>query len=344
MVAAVQRKLGVALVGLSGYARGLLAPALQLTQHCKLAGLVSGSREKAAAWQREYAIPDRNVYTYDDFERIAENDDIDVAYIVLPTSLHAEYAIRAAKAGKHVWCEKPMAMDSAGAQSMIDACNANKVRLSIGYRLLHDPLMQQVAAWAREQPYGKPLRLSAEAGYDGFHGVPGDDWRLDPARGGNPLYDMGVYAINAARHASGMEPVAVSARAEVARPEVFRGMEETMRLALEFPDGLVAHCVTSVGEAMNRLRVECERGWYELSPYQFYDSNRGITSDGIVLDATLGAKPRMQAQQMDDDALAILGGAPSLAPGEEGLRDMRVIDAAFASAKAGGARVEITRG
>jgi len=340
-----ERKLGVALVGLGGYAGNLLAPALQLTKHCRLAGIVTGSPEKIAPWQRKYGIPDKNVYDYGNFERIADNPDIDVVYIVLPTSMHAEYTIRAAGTGKHVWCEKPMAMTAAEARSMIDACTKNKVRLAIGYRLQHEPITQQVVAWAKEKPYGKPLKLRAEAGYRGYsEGYDPDNWRLDPKRGGNPLYDMGVYAINAARYASGLEPVAVTAKAEVKRPEIFRGMEETMRFRLEFPGGLFADCMTSYGENSNILRVDCERGWYEVSPFQVYSGNRGRTSDGKALDASLGPQPRMQAKQMDDDALALMQGASFIAPGEEGLRDLRVIDATFASAKAEGKRVEIARG
>lgn len=339
-----ERKLGVALVGLGGYSGNLLAPALQLTKHCRLAGIVTGSPEKIAPWQRKYGIPDRNVYNYDDFERIADNDGIDVVYTVLPTSLHAEYVIRTAKIGKHAWCEKPMAMTAAEAQSMIDACNRNKVRLAIGYRMQHEPITRQLVAWAKEKPYGRQLELRAEAGYHGYReGYDPNNWRLDPKRGGNPLYDMGVYSINAARYASGMEPVAVTARAEVKRPEIFRGMEETMRFELEFPGGLVANCMTSYGESSNILRIDCENGWYEISPFQVYSGNRGRTSDGKVLDMSLGPTPHMQARQMDDDALAIMRGTPFIAPGEEGLRDLRVVDATFASARADGKRVEIVQ-
>lgn len=339
------RPLGVALIGLGDYSERLLAPALQLTKHCKLAGIVTGSPHKVKPWQQKYGIADRNVYSYADFDRIADNDAIDVVYVVLPTSLHAEYAIRAAKAGKHVWCEKPMAMNAAEAQSMIDACAKNKVRLAIGYRVQHEPNTRQIIAWARQKPYGVHKALRAEAGYHGYReGYDPDNWRLDPRRGGNPLYDMGVYSINGARYASGLEPIAVTARAEVKRPDIFRGMEETMRFRLEFPGGVFADCMTSYGESANLLRVDCEKGWYQLQPFQAYDGIRGATSDGKTLAASLGPLPHMQARQMDDDALAIINGTPFIAPGEEGLRDMRVIDATFASAREGGKRVAIVQG
>src|SRR6201991_3684547 len=123
-------KLGVALVGLGYYSTDLLAPALQQTKNCYLAGIVTGTPAKAETWKQKYNIPDKNIYNYQNFDSIANNPDIDVVYVVLPPSMHAEYSIRAAKAGKHVWCEKPMAVSEAECKSMIDACNQNKVKLS----------------------------------------------------------------------------------------------------------------------------------------------------------------------------------------------------------------------
>jgi glucose-fructose oxidoreductase len=103
------KSLGVALVGLGYYSTDLLAPALQETMHCHLAGIVTGSPEKIPVWQQKYGIADANVYNYDNMDRIANNDAIDIIYIVPPTGLHTEYSIKAANIGKHVWCEKPMA-------------------------------------------------------------------------------------------------------------------------------------------------------------------------------------------------------------------------------------------
>jgi len=152
------------------------------------------------------------------------------------------------------------------------------------------------------------------------------------------MFDMGVYALNAARYSSGLEPIAVSARQEIHRPHLFQGVDESMRFTLEFADGLVAECATSFGENMNLLRADCERGWYEVSPFQTYDGLKGRTSDGILL-AGNGTAPYQQALQMDNDALALLRSTAPLVPGEEGVRDMRVVDAVYASARTGGARI-----
>lgn len=327
-----KKRLGVALVGLGYYSRELLAPALQLTRHCRLAGIMTGSPDKAAEWQKRYRIADRNVYDYGGFHRIADNADIDVVYIVLPNHLHKPFTLAAAACGKHVWCEKPMAMNAAEAQAMIDACRRHRVQLTIGYRMQHEPNTRRIIGFAREKPYGNLQGIRAEAGFKGFNEGWSDAWRLDPARGGGAMYDMGVYALNAARYTSGEEPVAVTATQEIHRPGIFRGVDETMRFRLEFPGGVTAECATSFGANMNRLHADCERGWYELSPFQSYEGIRGRTSSGEVLDVRV---PNQQARQMDDDALSILDGTPPLAPGEEGLRDMRVIDAVFASVRSG---------
>ena len=130
-----KKKLGVALLGLGNYSTNLLAPALQHTEHCELRGIITGSEEKIPKWQRKYGIKDANVYTYGSMAEIANNDDIDVIYVVTPTGTHKDFAVQAANTGKHVWCEKPMAMDSDECQAIIDACNRNNVTLSIGYRM-----------------------------------------------------------------------------------------------------------------------------------------------------------------------------------------------------------------
>ncbi len=321
--------LGVALVGLGYYSTDLLAPALQKTQHCHLAGIVTGSPEKIPRWQRKYDIPDGNVYNYQTMATIANNPDIDVVYIVLPTGLHAQYAIIAANAGKHVWCEKPMARTVEECQGIVDACSRNKVKLSIGYRMQHEPNTRKIMTFARQQPYGKILSLTARAGYyDGRT----NHWKQDKELGGGAMYDMGVYPVNGLRYASGMEPVAITARHETQRPEVYHEVDETTIFELEFPGGVIGKGATSLGRGMNELEVKCENGQYGLKPFQAYGGIKGKTSDGIVLDAYI---PNQQARQMDDDALAIMNDNPVIVPGEEGLRDIRIVQAAYKAARTG---------
>ena len=322
-----KKKLGVALVGLGYYSTDLLAPALQLTQNCYLAGIVTGTPSKEVKWKKQYNIPEKNIYNYQNFDTIANNPDIDVIYIVLPPSMHAEYSIRAAQAGKHVWCEKPMALNVEQCQSMIDACEKNKVKLSIGYRMQHEPNTQKIIGFRKSKPYGEIQDLSAAAGY---YETKTDHWKLKKAMGGGAMFDMGVYALNAARYTTGLEPIAVTAKQSTTRPELYTEVDETMVFDLEFPGGIMGNCETSFGKGLNSLRVNCENGWYSLEPFQSYSGIKGITSDGIKLNATI---PNQQTRQMDDNAMAIINNKPVLVPGEEGLRDIRVVEAIFESAK-----------
>ncbi|MGB3180273.1 MAG: Gfo/Idh/MocA family oxidoreductase [Cyclobacteriaceae bacterium] len=323
------KKLGVALVGLGNYSSGQLGPALRMTEHCGLRGIVTGSPGKIPVWQQKYDIPDKNVYSYETMHRVADNPDIDVMYIVLPNSLHKQYTILAAEAGKHVWCEKPMAMNAAECREMIRACERNNVTLSIGYRMQHEPDTKTIIQYGKEKPYGAITGLEAEAGFRFNSGTP---WRLKKEMGGGAMYDMGVYSLNAARYVTGLEPLAVTARHETTRPEMFSEVDGTTYFTLEFPGGIKANCMTTFGSNVNRLRVDCAEGWYGLQPFQSYSGIRGTTSDGKVINQQLGDQ---QARQMDDDALAILQRRPVMVPGKEGLRDIVVVDAIFRSAETG---------
>ncbi len=324
------RKLGVALLGLGGYSSGLLAPALQSTQHCELRGIITGSPEKVPQWQKKYAIPDKNVYSYDTMADIANNPDIDVIYIVTPTSTHKEFAVKAANTGKHVWCEKPMAMDEAECQAIIDACRKNNVMLSIGYRMQHEPNTRRLAGYAATSPYGPISGLESYAGYGG-NGLPQDNWRMQKAMGGGALYDMGVYAINGARFVTRREPVAVTGEMFIDHP-AFKEVDNTTLFTMDFGDGLVADCGTSVVKPFNYLKTTCENGSYQLKPMQSYSGVEATTSDGRHFPAIKGMQ---QTLQMDNDALAILGRGPALVSAEEGVQDIRIVNAIFKAAETG---------
>ncbi len=329
------KKLGVALVGLGYYSTDILALALQMTTNCYLAGIVTGTPSKAEAWKKKYNLPDKNIYDYDSFDSISNNPEIDVVYVVLPTAMHAEYSIRAANAGKHVWCEKPMAMTVKECQAMIDAANKNRVKLSIGYRMQHEPNTQTIIRYGREKKFGAINYLTASGAY--FDGR-SDHWKQKKAMGGGAMYDMGVYPLNAARYITGENPVAVSAEQHTNRPEIYTEVDETMLFRLEFPGGAVANCVTSLGMRLNTLQVYCSNGWYRLEPFQSYSGIKGETSTGEKLDASI---PNQQAQQMDNDARAIIEDRAVLVPGKDGLEDIRVVEATYKSAGNGGKRVVI---
>ncbi|MAU89537.1 MAG: Gfo/Idh/MocA family oxidoreductase [Bacteroidota bacterium] len=323
---AKKEKLGVALVGLGYYSTDLLAPALQLTKNCELKGIVTGSPHKIPKWKKLYNIKDKNIYNYQNFEQIANNNEIDVIYIVLPPSMHSEYSIRAANTGKHVWCEKPMAPSVSECEAMIKACEVNKVKLAIGYRCQHDPNIQAYMKAAKEKPFGKVKMVSSAAGY--FDGR-STHWKQKKSLGGGAMGDMGVYALQGARLATGEEPISVIAKTHTTRPEIYHEVEETVMFQLEFPSGALAACHTSFGIRMSHLQIDYEKGWIKIDPHWKYAGNKGSMSNGTIIDFPLESQ---QAKQMDDDAYSILNDMPMMVPGEEGLRDIRVVEAVFKSA------------
>lgn len=330
------RKLGVALVGLGNYSTGQLGPALRQTRHCRLAGVVTGSPAKGAQWARDYGFPEKSVYGYDTMARIADNPDIDIIYVVTPPGLHAGHSIAAAKTGKHVICEKPMANTVAECDAIIAACAAAKVRLSIGYRLHFDPYHEELRRLVRTGEFGPFLRMGG-----GFAFRMGrSQWRADKKlAGGGPLMDLGVYVIQESCMAAGAAPVAVTAQERPKqRPEFFRDVEEGIDWTMEFAHGARSECFSSYNDGRNDFRAEAAGGWFEVKPAYSYGGLAGATSRGPL---RFDPPVNQQALQMDDFAQCILTGRATPVPGEMGRRDMCIVTAIYESAAAGGRRVEV---
>ncbi|WP_128543755.1 Gfo/Idh/MocA family protein [Larkinella soli] len=325
-------RLGIALVGLGYYSTDLLAPALQQTKKCYLAGIVTGTPSKAEQWMKKYNLPEKNVYNYQNFDQIANNKDIDVVYVVLPPSMHREYVIRAANAGKHVWCEKPMAITERECQDMIDACRKNKQKLAIGYRLQHEPNTKQYVKLLRDGKIGKIKTVNCAAGYVENRT---NHWKQKKELGGGVMYDMGVYSLQGARLATGEEPISLTAEQSTSRPEIYKnGLDETSVARLVFPSGAVANIRTSFGQNVNYLKVVGEKGTLNMEPYSAYAGVKGEATGGIVIDHPYQV-PWQQANQMDDDADHILNNRAMPVPGEEGLKDIRIVEAIYRAAKSG---------
>ncbi|QEC42571.1 Gfo/Idh/MocA family protein [Pseudobacter ginsenosidimutans] len=316
------KKLGIALVGLGGYAGGQLAPALQETEHCYLAGIVTGTPQKAADWKTKYNIPDKNIYNYENFDQIIDNKDIDIVYVVLPNAMHCEYVIRAAKAGKHVICEKPMAITVEECDRMIAACKDAGKMLSIGYRLHFEPYNQEMMRLGTKKIFGEIKTIEAHDGMGDTNG-----WRLDKKlAGGGPLMDVGIYCVQGCRYTTGLEPIAVTAvEGPKTKPEKFKDVEESLDWTLEFPGGIKAHCKTSYTKNMNLLQANAEKGWFKLSPAYPYRGQQGETSEGKMNFPSVN----QQARQMDDFALAILEGRATPVPGEMGRQDVKILQAIY---------------
>src|ERR1700736_3858091 len=242
LAAASRRKLGFALCGLGSLSTHQIAPALQKTANCRLAGIVTGTPAKAARWKAQYGIADKNIYSYETMHRMADNPDIDVVYVVTPNAVHLDNALVAAKAGKHVFCEKPMEISVERCQQMIDAVRAANRVLGIGYRCRFEPHHLECVRIAREREFGTVKVIDAHFGFNIDPGV----WRLNRAlSGGGPLMDVGIYALQATHYLSGEEPVWVSAMTTQGDPARFAQVEESALWEARFPGGAVSHCSTS---------------------------------------------------------------------------------------------------
>lgn len=322
-------KLGIALVGMGGYSTRQLAPALEETGLCRLAAIVTGTPAKADRWRQSHPHLEGHIYDYDTYERMADDDSIDIVYVVLPNSMHAEYTIRAAKIGKHVICEKPMAVSVKECQAMIDACENAGVKLSIGYRLHFDPHNLEVMRLGQEQVFGPVKYVQSSLGFR--IGDP-DQWRLKrDLAGGGALVDVGVYAIQAARYTTGEEPIRVTAQEVKTDPVKFAEVDETMTWQLTFPSGCIATSACSYAARMERLFGTAEDGWFELRPAFIYGGLKGSTSRGPMDLPNIN----QQAAQMDGFADCILNDRTSPIDGYEGMRDVRIIEAVYEAASSG---------
>lgn len=338
------KKLRVALIGLGNYAN-LMAEGLQETEYCTLAGIVTGTPEKAKKWQAKYNIPANNIYDYENFDDIARNKDIDLVYITMPNGLHKEYAIRAAKAGKHVITEKPMANNARDCEEMIAACNKAGVYLAVGYRLHFEPTHLEIKRLGQEKVFGQVRMIEASLGYKTFDLNDKTDvsfninerkeWHVRKAiSGGGALINLGIYPIQACRYILGEEPVAVTAQfGPVHNKKRFSQVEETIMWQMEFPSGACTTSTTSYGFYIDRLYATADEGRFELSPALSYGPFKGKTSKGELNFPVIN----QQATQIDAIGKQILAGQPlpSHITGEEGLKDMRVIDAIYKAAETG---------
>jgi glucose-fructose oxidoreductase len=331
-----KEKLGVALVGLGDYSTTILGPALKQASNCFLAGIVTGTASKAERWVTEYGLKKQNVYSYTNFNEIARNKDIDIVYIVLPNSLHAEFTIRALEAGKHVICEKPMAMNSDEARKMIAMARKVNKKLSIGYRMHYDPYFIEAKRLGQKEVLGTVNYMECALGY--YSTPPPDSWKLKKEMGGGPLYNLAVYPIQSARHTKGAEPVFVTAQSSTKRKDVFKEVDEIFTWQLEFADGTLCNSYSGSAGKIDRLFAACSNGYIELDPATAYNGVSGSSTEGKF------DFPHVfqQKLQIEDFVRCVVEDKESIVKGEEGLNDMLIIDAIHAALQSG-QKVRIAR-
>ncbi|MEO7311406.1 MAG: Gfo/Idh/MocA family oxidoreductase [Chitinophagaceae bacterium] len=324
--------LRVAIIGLGSYGTRV-AEAMKDCKRAKLVGVVSGSPDKVKAWRDKYAIPEKNCYNYDNFDAVKDNPDIDAVYVITHNALHHDQVIRVAKAGKHVICEKPMAINAREGQEMVVACKKANVQLLVGYRLHFEPKTLEIIRMRSEGELGKPLFFQ---GLSGFKIGNPSQWRLDKKlAGGGSLMDIGIYSINGARYMIGEDPVWVTAQETKTNPGLFKeGVDETVQFQLGFPGGAVASCLSTYNmNNLDRFFLTAENGFAELLPATGYGPIKGRTNKGELTQRHV----THQTVQMDEMAAMILDGKlPVIAVnGEEAVKDLKVLDGIVAAAKTG---------
>ncbi|MDG3005061.1 Gfo/Idh/MocA family protein [Paludisphaera mucosa] len=333
------KRLGFAVVGLGELALGEVLPAFGRCKYARPTALVSGDRAKAEKVADQYGIGPEHIYDYQNFDRIADDPTVDVVYIILPNSMHREFTVRAAKAGKHVLCEKPMANTSAECEAMIAACESARRLLMIAYRCQYEPHHREMIRLARSGELG-PIRMIEAS--NGQNQGPADQWRHKKAlAGGGSLPDVGIYCLNAARYITGEEPVQVTAQIAVDPSDPrFREVEDRISFQLRFPSGVLAVCQSfySAHES-RRCRVLAEKGWIDMDPAFAYHGLRMKTSrarDEAELTTAIALPEHDQfALEMDHMARRVAAGERPHTPGEEGLQDIRIIEAIYRAAREG---------
>lgn len=329
-------KLGLALVGLGHYATDCIAVGLENSDYWQISAIVTGSPEKIPTWQNKWGIKNSHIFNYENFERIKECRDVDAVYICLPNSLHMEFTLRAALAGKHVIVEKPMATNAADAQRMIDACQTAGVKLAVGYRLRFNQLHRQIAAWGTQSIKGKVQFINAIFSID--VGEP-QQWRLQKAlSGGGALIDVGIYCVQAARYITGMEPISVTAQfGPTTDPKKFCEVEEQISWQMRFPDSIFMTGYAGYGRYIDELCISTSSDFCKLEPAFAYGPLRGElrSEKNSALESI--AHEHHQWKQMEELGRLFQDSAPvpQYISGEEGLKDLRILSAIYEAADTG---------
>ena len=324
--------LRVAIMGLGSYG-SRVAEAMQASTKAKLVGVISGTPSKIKDWQAKFNIPEKNCYNYENFDQIKNNKDIDAVYVITPNALHKPQAIRVAQAGKHVICEKPIALNAAEGQAMVDACKKANVKFLVGYRMHFEVKTLEIVRMRSAGEFGKVLFFQ---GLCGFKIGDPNQWRLKKElAGGGSLMDIGIYAVNGSRYMIGEEPIWVTAQETKTNPEKFKeGVDETITFQLGFPGGAIASCLSTYSmNNLDRFFLNGEKGFAEMQPSTGYGPIKARTHLGEL------TQPHVthQTVQMDEMAGIILEGKKPVVPvdGEEGVKDMKILDAIVQAVKSG---------
>ncbi len=328
-----KKKVRYAVVGLGHIAQVAVLPAFAHAQNSELAALVSSDPEKLEKLGRRYKVKAR--FSYDQFEDCLQSGIVDAVYIALPNHLHREFAERAARAGVHVLCEKPMAVTEEDCLAMIRVAEENEVKLMVAYRLHFEEANLKAIDLVQGGRLGDPRLFDSVFTMQVKQG----DIRLNPRElGGGPLYDIGIYCINAVRNLFGAEPMEVVAFSANNGEPRFQQCEEITSAILRFPgrERLASFVCSFNGADVSTYRVVGTKGELVADPAYEYagELKHRVTIDGRTRERTFPKRDQF-APELISFAECILTGAAPEPSGWEGLADVRVIRALYRSADSG---------
>ncbi len=334
---APDQRVGYAIVGLGHLTLAEILPGFGQCKHAKPVALVSGDADKMAKAAKQYGIKPSSCYSYANYDKLKDNPEVEVIYIVLPNSMHHEYTIRGAKAGKHILCEKPMANSVKECEEMIAACKKANVKLMIAYRIQYEPLNRAAQKMVRDKTYGKTKLIQMMNCQNQAHD---QQWRHKKAlAGGGSLPDVGLYCLNTTRFLLGEEPTEVSAQIySTPGDDRFKEIEENVSFTLRFPSGVISQCMTGYGSFNAKsYAVHAETGTIKMDPAFPY---KGLKQELVhapngkqVIEIPNNPAKQQFALEMDHLAECVRQNKTPYTPGEEGLQDQRIMEAIYQSAK-----------
>lgn len=328
------KKIRYAVVGTGWISQIAFLPSIAQTGNSEVTALVSGNSANAAKLAEFHGIP--HVYSYAQYDEMLKSGTVDAVYIALPNSMHADYSIRASKAGIHALVEKPLAVTAAECEAMIAAARASNTRLMTAYRLHSEPATLEAIDMIRRGEIGEPRFFTSNFAFP----VAAGNHRLKAAHWGGPLQDIGVYCINAMRHLFASEPVEViAATAHAPGDARFTEVEEMVSATLRFPEDRLAQFVASFGgDDIDQYRVVGTAGQIEVSSGYRFDRPLKVTlsKSGVASEKQFPQYDHFsgQAHYFSD---CILKGVQPVADGEDGMADvviMRAIEEAARTGKA----------
>lgn len=326
------KKIRFAVVGLGHIAQVAVLPAFQNARDkCELTALISGDKDKLDELSSRYGV--KHVWHYSDYETALKSKSFDAVYIALPNDLHGKYAIKAAEAGIHVLCEKPMAITVSECQSMIAAAESNSVKLMIAYRLHFEKINMEIVDRIKSGEIGEPKFFNSSFALQLTEG----NIRTFKKHGGGPLFDIGIYCINAARYIFQDDPISVMACAVKNDDARFAEIEETSSIIMQFTDARLASFVCSFGShAISRFEVVGTKGSILVDPaYEYVDNLAYDLIKGEETTSYKTAKHDQFAPELIHFADSILENREPEPSGYEGLQDIKIINAIKESIETG---------